>query len=190
MPTKRRVPRRYRSGSGIDEFFGECAELIRGIGTLTRETKDLLDELDGTRKELEETRREIEGAQDDYPECFGQTEEGWGFDKDDEECENCPLADECEHETELERKKKDSGGFKRKAAKIEEPIVVDLERARELLEVSPDASEEEIRDAYVKLVKRVHPDRSKDPEATRKTQELNAAYELLAKDAIRRDAMR
>lgn len=181
---KRKGQRRsYSAGDGIDEFFGACAKLINGTTDLIRETKAL-------QEELEDTKREIEDSQQDYPECFGQALDGWGYDEDDEECENCPLADECKDETGQERKKAQTGEKKRHSAKIEEPIVVDLDRARALLGVTPDASEEDIRDAYVKLIKKTHPDRSKDPEATKKTQEINAAYELLTKDAIRRDSMR
>lgn len=53
------------------------------------------------------------------------------------------------------------------------------------LGVSEDASENEIRAAYLKLVKKYHPDKYSDPDlkeiANEKLVEINKAYELLSK---------
>ncbi|KAF8802547.1 DnaJ-domain-containing protein [Phlegmacium glaucopus] len=51
----------------------------------------------------------------------------------------------------------------------------------ELLGVSPDASEDEIKKAYRKKAKEYHPDKNiNDPEAGQKFQEMAAAYEILS----------
>jgi curved DNA-binding protein len=50
----------------------------------------------------------------------------------------------------------------------------------ETLEVSPSASESEIKKAYRKLARKYHPDVNKDPSAEDKFKEINAAYEVLS----------
>jgi hypothetical protein len=59
----------------------------------------------------------------------------------------------------------------------------DLARARQVLGVGADASEEEIRAAWRRLVQAWHPDRVQEPAeaatATRKMAEINAAYRVL-----------
>jgi curved DNA-binding protein len=50
----------------------------------------------------------------------------------------------------------------------------------ETLEVSPSASESEIKKAYRKLARKYHPDVNKDPSAEEKFKEINAAYEVLS----------
>ena len=49
-----------------------------------------------------------------------------------------------------------------------------------VLGVSPDASDDEIKQAYRRLAKKYHPDRNPgDEEAAKKMQEINAAYEQI-----------
>ena len=56
----------------------------------------------------------------------------------------------------------------------------------EVLGVSKSASPEDIRKAYRKLAKKLHPDTSKDPKAANKFAELNGAYEIVGDDAKRK----
>ncbi|MCO6504273.1 MAG: DnaJ domain-containing protein [Snodgrassella sp.] len=49
----------------------------------------------------------------------------------------------------------------------------------EILGVDPKASDDDIKKAYRKLVRKYHPDVSKDPDAVNKTSEINIAYETL-----------
>jgi hypothetical protein len=46
----------------------------------------------------------------------------------------------------------------------------------EILEISPTATQEEIRKAYIKLAKIWHPDKSRDPSTKSKFQEIDTAY--------------
>ena len=48
------------------------------------------------------------------------------------------------------------------------------------LEVSPSASESEIKKAYRKLARKYHPDVNKEASAEEKFKEINAAYEILS----------
>lgn len=53
-----------------------------------------------------------------------------------------------------------------------------------VLGVSPDASDDEIKQAYRRLAKQYHPDRNpNDPVAAKKMQEINAAYEQIKNPA-------
>jgi curved DNA-binding protein len=50
----------------------------------------------------------------------------------------------------------------------------------ETLNISENASADEIKKAYRKLARKYHPDINKDPEAQEKFKEINAAYEVLS----------
>ena len=54
-----------------------------------------------------------------------------------------------------------------------------IKQAFEVLGIDKDASPEEIREAYLKLTKEWHPDSNSHPHATKNTQSINRAYELL-----------
>src|SRR3989454_10986192 len=54
-----------------------------------------------------------------------------------------------------------------------------------VLGIRPDSSEEEIKRAYRKLARELHPDVNKDPQAERQFKQVTAAYETL-KDPVRR----
>jgi len=55
-----------------------------------------------------------------------------------------------------------------------------IEDPYKILGVSPDASDDEIKQAYRRLAKQYHPDRNPgDQEAARKMQQINAAYEQI-----------
>lgn len=56
----------------------------------------------------------------------------------------------------------------------------------ETLDVSDNASADEIKKAYRKLARKYHPDINKTPEAEEKFKELNAAYEILSDDEKKR----
>jgi curved DNA-binding protein CbpA len=55
----------------------------------------------------------------------------------------------------------------------------------EILELKPNASEQDIKKAYYNLSKKYHPDKCKDADATLKFQQLNSAYQILMDDKIR-----
>jgi curved DNA-binding protein CbpA len=56
----------------------------------------------------------------------------------------------------------------------------------EILGVSPNASQQQIKNAYRELVKRYHPDRNPNSaEATKQTQLINEAYAILS-DPVKR----
>jgi len=64
-----------------------------------------------------------------------------------------------------------------KDAKIH-PILKETDYYK-ILDVSRNAPKREIKKAWMNLVKKYHPDRSKHPQATEITEKLNAAYEAL-----------
>ena len=57
----------------------------------------------------------------------------------------------------------------------------------ETLGVAPSASAETIKSAYRKAARLYHPDRNPDPGAADRFRSIQAAYDLLADDAKRRD---
>ena len=56
----------------------------------------------------------------------------------------------------------------------------------EVLGVSKDASEAEIKSAFRKLAKKYHPDVSKEPDAAEKFKEVQEAYSVLSDETKRR----
>src|SRR5207247_7526065 len=56
----------------------------------------------------------------------------------------------------------------------------------DVLGVRRDATEEEIKRAYRKLARELHPDVNDDPEAERRFKEITAAYQTLSDPAKRR----
>ncbi|MBU5675284.1 DnaJ domain-containing protein [Alkaliphilus sp. MSJ-5] len=60
------------------------------------------------------------------------------------------------------------------------------ERSCDILGVSYDADKQQIKSAYRRKAKEYHPDLSKLPDATKRFQEITAAYEFLSDDNIQR----
>lgn len=56
----------------------------------------------------------------------------------------------------------------------------------DVLEIKPNASEQEIKKAYYKLSKKYHPDKNMASNSCQKFQEINSAYELLMDEKTRR----
>ncbi|XP_023210805.1 protein tumorous imaginal discs, mitochondrial-like isoform X1 [Centruroides sculpturatus] len=56
----------------------------------------------------------------------------------------------------------------------------------DVLGVSRNSSQKEIKKAYYQLAKKYHPDTNKDPQAAKKFQEVSEAYEVLSDDARRK----
>lgn len=56
-----------------------------------------------------------------------------------------------------------------------------------ILKISPDASQEEIKKQFRKLVKEWHPDRNPDPSTKEKMAEINKAYEVLSNEDRRKN---
>lgn len=60
----------------------------------------------------------------------------------------------------------------------------------DILEIKPNASEQEIKKAYYNLAKKYHPDRCSDLDATEKFQKIQSAYEVLINDKTRLEYLR
>ena len=56
-----------------------------------------------------------------------------------------------------------------------------------ILKISQDASQEEIKNQFRKLVKEWHPDRNPDPSTKEKMAEINKAYEVLSDEERRKN---
>ena len=56
----------------------------------------------------------------------------------------------------------------------------------DVLEIKPNASEQEIRKAYYNLSKKYHPDKNKESNSCQKFQEINSAYQILMDEKTRR----
>ncbi|EGR30284.1 hypothetical protein IMG5_135980 [Ichthyophthirius multifiliis] len=68
-------------------------------------------------------------------------------------------------------------------------LIITITQARkyyQILGVSPNATEDQIKKAYRKLSIQHHPDKSDDPKATEKYQQINVAYEVLKDRDMRR----
>ena len=57
----------------------------------------------------------------------------------------------------------------------------------EILEVSKDANQDEIKKAYKKLAKKFHPDINKESGAEEKFKKINEAYEVLSDETKRKE---
>ena len=55
-----------------------------------------------------------------------------------------------------------------------------------ILEISRDATQEEIKDQYRKLAKKLHPDKTKDRKTEDKMIKINKAYEILSDEELRK----
>lgn len=61
-----------------------------------------------------------------------------------------------------------------------------IEKSCAILGVTPQATEYELKLSYRKLAKKYHPDLNKEPGATERFQEINAAYEFLSRENLER----
>ena len=57
----------------------------------------------------------------------------------------------------------------------------------QILNINPNCTKKELRNAYLKLVLKYHPDKSNEPDAEERIKEIYAAYELLNNDACRNE---
>ncbi|MCY4512595.1 MAG: DnaJ domain-containing protein [Bdellovibrionales bacterium] len=55
----------------------------------------------------------------------------------------------------------------------------------DILGISRDASQEDIKLAYNRMISEFHPDRNQAPDATQKAQEINEAYDILKDPSLR-----
>lgn len=56
-----------------------------------------------------------------------------------------------------------------------------------ILGVSKNSSSKDVKKAYYQLAKKYHPDTNKDPNASKKFQEVSEAYEILSDDTKRKE---
>ena len=68
---------------------------------------------------------------------------------------------------------------KQKATQAAEGMSKQQQAPHVILNVEPDASQEEVRTAFRQLAKTYHPDVSSDPDATVRFQEINDAYRAM-----------
>jgi hypothetical protein len=60
----------------------------------------------------------------------------------------------------------------------------------DILEIKPNASEMEIKKAYLRLVKIYHPDKNKDKDSTLKFQKIQSAYDVLINNELRQEYLK
>ncbi|HEY9748311.1 MAG TPA: DnaJ domain-containing protein, partial [Allocoleopsis sp.] len=80
--------------------------------------------------------------------------------------------------------------YEKATGKIAEPIKLKSGKlAHKVLKVKPDASLDEVRDAFRKLVQKYHPDVNKAKDAAEKTMEVTEAWNEYKKRLTRSDSI-
>ena len=58
----------------------------------------------------------------------------------------------------------------------------------QILQIKPNASEQEIKKAYYNLSKKYHPDKCSEPNSCQRFQEINSAYNILIDEKTRKNS--